>query len=126
MYTLGVRDSFMIAHSFQGEAFGPAQGLHGATYTVDCEFRSTNLQPQLNWVIDIGEATQILKDVLSLYNYRNLDQLEEFQGQNTTTEYLARVIHDKVLSKAKMLGFQGILKVSLMESFRAWASYESD
>ncbi|KAK4525658.1 hypothetical protein GAYE_SCF15G3567 [Galdieria yellowstonensis] len=125
MYTVGVRDSLMIAHSFQGKDFGPAQGLHGATYTVDCEFRAANLQPGLNWVLDIGQAAQILKDVLCLYNYKNLDQVEEFQGENTTTEYLAKVIHDKVLAKAKELGFQGTLKVRLMESFRAWASYET-
>eukprot|EP00871_Galdieria_phlegrea_P003976 jgi/Galph1/457/GphlegSOOS_G5193.1 len=126
MYTVGVRDSFMIAHSFEGERFGPAQKLHGATYTVDCEFRSVTLEPKLNWVIDIGKATEIVKEVLSQYNYKNLDELEEFKHQNTTTEFLARVIHEQVLSKAKELGFVGTLKVCLHESFRAWACYEDN
>mmetsp|Transcript_8591 Transcript_8591/g.38301 ORF Transcript_8591/g.38301 Transcript_8591/m.38301 type:complete len:131 (+) Transcript_8591:366-758(+) len=121
-YSLGVRDSIMIAHSFKGAEFGPAQGVHGATYTVDCEFSSLNLVPGSNWVVDIGKALEVLSDVLSVYNYKNLDDLEEFKGQNTTTEFMCKVIHDKVSWRMKE-HVTGDLKITLHESHKAWASY---
>ena len=91
MYTLGVRDHLMIAHSFQGEVFGPAQRLHGATYVVDMEFRRAQLDPD-GLVVDIGLASQTLQRLLSELNYRNLDDVPAFAGRNTTTEFLAREI----------------------------------
>ncbi|KAF6002487.1 hypothetical protein CCYA_CCYA10G2888 [Cyanidiococcus yangmingshanensis] len=121
-YTVGVRDSVMIAHSFRGEAFGPAQKLHGATYTVDAEFTTDDLEPGLNWVIDIGQASAALATALAPYQYRNLDELAEFQGQNTTTEFMAKQIHDRLRAR---LSFRGSIRVTLHESFRAWASYAS-
>jgi 6-pyruvoyl-tetrahydropterin synthase len=112
----------MIAHSFQGESFGPAQKLHGATYTVDAEFIADELEPGLNWVIDIGAATTALATAVAPYQYCNLDELEEFRGQNTTTEFMAKRIHDRLRS---ILTFRGSIRVTLRESFRAWASYAS-
>ena len=88
MFSLTVRDHFMIAHSFRGAVFGPAQALHGATYVVDLEVRRPALDPD-GLVVDIGLATQVLREELARLNYRNLDELPEFAGQNTTTEFLA-------------------------------------
>mmetsp|Transcript_6182 Transcript_6182/g.12105 ORF Transcript_6182/g.12105 Transcript_6182/m.12105 type:complete len:82 (-) Transcript_6182:4313-4558(-) len=78
-FTLGVRDSIMIAHSFHGESFGPAQKMHGATYTVDCEFEASELVKDVNWVVDIGEASKVLAEVLAQYNYQNLDEIESLK-----------------------------------------------
>jgi 6-pyruvoyl-tetrahydropterin synthase len=94
MYTVSVRDHFMIAHSFTGEAFGPAQRLHGATYVVDLEFLRSELDEN-GMVVDIGLATEVLKATLAGFNYRNLDEEPAFEGQNTTTEFLARVVFDR-------------------------------
>src|SRR3978361_1107234 len=91
MYTVCVRDHFMIAHSFKGEIFGPAQKLHGATYVVDVEFRRRELDDN-GIVIDIGLASEVLRTTLADLNYRNLDAEERFAGRNTTTEVLARAI----------------------------------
>eukprot|EP00277_Geminigera_cryophila_P014284 CAMPEP_0179458766 /NCGR_PEP_ID=MMETSP0799-20121207/42240_1 /TAXON_ID=46947 /ORGANISM="Geminigera cryophila, Strain CCMP2564" /LENGTH=187 /DNA_ID=CAMNT_0021260193 /DNA_START=103 /DNA_END=663 /DNA_ORIENTATION=+ len=91
-YSLGLRDSIMIAHSFKGEEFGPAQGMHGATYTVDVEFHVKELEPRLNWVLDIGEGMSVLKKVLAEYNLKNLDEL--FPSENTTTEFMCKKIYD--------------------------------
>jgi 6-pyruvoyltetrahydropterin/6-carboxytetrahydropterin synthase len=118
-YSLGIRDSIMIAHSFKGSEFGPAQGVHGATYTVDVEFSVENLVPRLNWVIDIGSATQMLKEVLQAYNYKDLDQLFD---ENTTTEFMCKEIFDAL--KKKLQGsLKGSMTVKLHESHTAWASY---
>lgn len=132
-YTLAIRDSIMIAHSFHGNPnFGPAGGLHGATYTVDVEFASKELHPECKWVIDIGAASDIVADVLKKYNYKNLD---EVFGENvmTTTEFMCKVIFDGIVEKLKEDGlsseeerklFEGFIKVTLWESHKAWASFE--
>jgi len=95
MYSVTVRDHFMIAHSFRGEVFGPAQRLHGATYVVDVEFRRQHLDTD-GIVVDIGRATEVLRAVLAGLSYRNLDDETEFKERNTTTEFLARVVFDRV------------------------------
>jgi 6-pyruvoyltetrahydropterin/6-carboxytetrahydropterin synthase len=95
MYSLNVRDHFMIAHSFEGERFGPAQALHGATYVVDATFRRPELDGD-GLVVDIGLAGEVLKEILSELNYRNLDDEAAFEGRNTTTEFLARVVFDRL------------------------------
>lgn len=128
MYTLGIRDHFMIAHSFQGEVFGPAQKLHGATYVVDLELHRPELDND-GVVVDIGLASRVLKEVLAELNYHNLDEEPAFAGQNTTTEYLARAIFERVAARVRAgaLGSnaQGLtaMKVTLRESHIAWASY---
>ena len=130
MYTLGVRDHLMIAHSFQGEVFGPAQRLHGATYVLDMEFRRPELDPD-GLVVDIGLASQTLQRLLGELNYRNLDDVPAFTGRNTTTEFLAREIFQRMQAAitAGELGAhaQGLhsLCVTLNESHIAWASYEA-
>jgi 6-pyruvoyl-tetrahydropterin synthase len=96
MYTVSVRDHFMIAHSFRGEVFGPAQKLHGATYVVDAEFRRAELDAD-GIVVDIGRAIDVLHGVLGAMNYRNLDEEPAFTGRNTTTEVLARTIFDRLV-----------------------------
>jgi 6-pyruvoyl-tetrahydropterin synthase len=129
MYAVTVRDHFMIAHSFRGAVFGPAQALHGATYVVDVEFRRRALDPD-NVVVDIGRAGEILKSVLGAFNYKNLDDLPEFARKNTTTEFMARVIFDQLRERiaAGDLGSHaaGIdaVKVTLSESHIASASFE--
>jgi 6-pyruvoyltetrahydropterin/6-carboxytetrahydropterin synthase len=131
MYAVTVRDHFMIAHSFHGETFGPAQVLHGATYVVDVEFRRSVLDDD-NVVVDIGKASEIVKDVLNRWNFNNLDAVEEFSGTNTTTEFMARAVFDKIRAQvfAGELGpnANGLsaLKVTLHESHIAWASYEGE
>jgi 6-pyruvoyl-tetrahydropterin synthase len=129
MYSVNVRDHFMIAHSFQGQVFGPAQRLHGATYVVDLEMRRAELDPD-GIVVDIGLATQVLHDVLEALNFRNLDEEPAFKGRNTTTEFMARVIFDRVAERVRAgdLGphASGLsqLRVTLHESHIAWAAYE--
>jgi 6-pyruvoyl-tetrahydropterin synthase len=131
MYKLGVRDHVMIAHSFKGEVFGPAQRLHGATYVVDVEFRRAELDPD-GLVVDIGLASQALNKLLAEINYRNLDELADFAGRNTTTEFLARAVFDRMRDAitrgdlgAHARGLGGLC-VTLNESHIAWASYEAD
>jgi 6-pyruvoyl-tetrahydropterin synthase len=130
MFSVCVRDHFMIAHSFNGEAFGPAQRLHGATYIVDVELKRAELDAN-GIVADIGLASMTLKKVLDELNYRNLDELEEFAGRNTTTEYLARTIFER-LAKEIARGALGpearrlhSMRVVLHESHVAWAAYEN-
>ena len=129
MFSVSVRDHFMIAHSFEGQVFGPAQKLHGATYVVDAEFRREELDPD-GIVVDIGRATDALRDVLSALNFRNLDDEPAFKGRNTTTEFLAFVIHERIAKKiaAGELGSHALgltsLRVTLHESHVAWAAYE--
>ena len=131
MFTVCVRDHVMIAHSFRGEVFGPAQRLHGATYVIDVEFRRATLDPN-GLVVDIGRATDALRAITARYAYRNLDEQPEFEGVNTTTEALAKTIFDLMKEKIDAgdvgPGSDGLhsLKVSLHESHVAWASYESE
>lgn len=130
MFSVSVRDHFMIAHSFEGQVFGPAQNLHGATYVVDAEFRRMELDPD-GIVVDIGRAADALREVLAGLNFRNLDDEPDFRGRNTTTEFLASVIHARMAKKiaAGELGrhAQGLsaLRVALHESHVAWAAYEA-
>ncbi|CAB9527139.1 6-pyruvoyl tetrahydropterin synthase [Seminavis robusta] len=124
-FVLGVRDSFMIAHSFHDNPkFGPAGKLHGATYTCDVEFSSKKLVSDTNWVIDIGKALDLLSQVLAKYNFQNLDEVFP-DGTLTTTEFMAQQIHSDLctLLKAECKEFQGDLCVKLWESHKAWASY---
>ena len=131
MYAVTVRDHFMIAHSFRGETFGPAQALHGATYVVDVEFRRSALDPD-NVVVDIGKASDIVKEVLGGWNFSNLDAVGEFEGKNTTTEFIARAVFEKIRERisAGDLGEHAdglaAMKVTLHESHIAWASYEGE
>jgi 6-pyruvoyl-tetrahydropterin synthase len=130
LYTVEVRDHIMIAHSFRGPVFGPAQALHGATFVVDAAFISDELDAN-GIVIDIGRAHDALKAILSPLNYRNLDDIPEFKGKNTTTEFLSKHIHDG-LAKAARAGELGrpakelkAVRVTLSESHVARASYEA-
>jgi 6-pyruvoyl-tetrahydropterin synthase len=129
VYKLNVRDHFMIAHSFRGETFGPAQRLHGATYVVDATFKRPELDAD-GLVVDIARAGDELKAILDALNYRNLDEMPEFEGQNTTTEFLAREICERLI-RAIGEGRLGpgapgctSVEVTLRESHVAWASYE--
>lgn len=129
MFSVTVRDHMMIAHSFQGEVFGPAQRLHGATFVVDATFRRGDLDAD-GIVVDIGRATEQLRAVLGELTYRNLDDEPEFAGVNTTTEVLARTVADRLAARvhagelgAAAAGLTGI-SVTLHESHVAWASYE--
>ena len=129
MYSVNVRDHFMIAHSFQGAVFGPAQRMHGATYVVDLELRRPELDAD-GVVVDIALATEVLRQVLSELGFRNLDEDPAFAGRNTTTEFLAKVIFDRVARRiaAGELGPHAggleSLRVRLNESHVAWAAYE--
>lgn len=123
MYSVTVRDHMMIAHSFRGESFGPAQALHGATFVVDAAFRRRELNTD-GVVVDIAEAADVLASVLGELNHRNLDDEPAFAGVNTTSEYLARVVAERLADRieARAQGLAG-LKVTLHESHMAWASY---
>ncbi|HET6468490.1 MAG TPA: 6-carboxytetrahydropterin synthase [Geminicoccaceae bacterium] len=129
MYTVRVRDHMMIAHSFKGEIFGPAQRLHGATFVVDVEFRRPEPDED-GIVVDIGRALDALKATIAEVNYRNLDEIPEFAGRNTTTEFMARWVFDRFAAaiQAGRLGpgAKGItgIKVEIGESHVAWAGYE--
>lgn len=129
MFSITVRDHLMIAHSFRGEVFGPAQRLHGATFLVDATFRRAELDDD-NIVVDIGLATQELGAVVSELNYRNLDNEPDFANTNTSTEFLAKVIADRLAERihkgALGEGAREIagITVTLHESHIAWASYE--
>jgi 6-pyruvoyltetrahydropterin/6-carboxytetrahydropterin synthase len=131
VYTVSVRDYFMIAHSFTGEIFGPAQRLHGATMVVDLEFRRDELDEN-GIVVDIGRATGVLHATLGELNFRNLDEVAEFKGRNTTTEFLARQIFDRIgaaIGRGDLgAAARGVrsLRVTLHESHVATASYEAD
>jgi 6-pyruvoyl-tetrahydropterin synthase len=129
VFSVTVRDHIMVAHSFRGEVFGPAQRLHGATFVVDATFRRATLDAD-GIVVDIGRATDELRALLAELNYRNLDDEPEFAGMNTTTEVLARYIADRLADRARAgaLGdaareLDGLV-VTLRESHVAWASYE--
>jgi 6-pyruvoyl-tetrahydropterin synthase len=131
MFSVTVRDHVMIAHSFRGEVFGPAQRLHGATYVVDATFRRPQLDAD-DLVVDIGAATSELGAVLGELNYRNLDDEPAFAGRNTSTELLARVVADRLAERVDAGAFgpnaRGLtgITVTLHESHVAWATYERD
>jgi 6-pyruvoyl-tetrahydropterin synthase len=130
MFSVSVRSHVMIAHSFRGELFGPAQKLHGATYVVDVEFRRPGLGPE-GVVVDIARAAIALEEVLGELNYKNLDDDPAFVGKNTTTEYLSAVVFERM--KLRMAsgelgpGSEHIesMKVTLHESHVAWAAFEA-
>jgi 6-pyruvoyl-tetrahydropterin synthase len=112
----------LIAHQKEGPTeFGPAQNLHGATYTVDVDFATPSLVDKSNWVIDIGAASDILAEVLKKYNFQNLDSL--FPSENTTTEFMCRAIHNDLSSRLKSKCWSGGLRVKLHESHKAWAEF---
>ena len=129
MFEVTVSDHVMVAHSLRGEVFGPAQRLHGATYIVDATFSRVELDSD-DIVVDIGAATEVLRGVLADINYRNLDEVPELAGRNTTTEVLARLIADRLAGHAQDGGLgpaaSGLARigVTLRESHIAWASYE--
>jgi 6-pyruvoyl-tetrahydropterin synthase len=129
MFSVTVRDHMMVAHSFRGEVFGPAQRLHGATFVVDATFSGERLDAD-GIVVDIGRASEELRSVLADLNYRNLDDEPDLAGQNTTTEVLAKVVADRIAERiaAGALGDAARelarLTVTLHESHVAWASYE--
>ncbi|MCU0865777.1 MAG: 6-carboxytetrahydropterin synthase [Planctomycetes bacterium] len=121
-FRVAVKDHVMVAHSLRGAVFGPAQRMHGATYEVITEYSSPALDPN-GIVVDIGLALQVLGEVLAPLRFQNLDELPQFAGVNTTTEYLAHWLHGRVA--AAMVGrFRGGLRVTLEESRVAWASFE--
>jgi 6-pyruvoyl-tetrahydropterin synthase len=130
MFTVGIRDHVMIAHSFRGEVFGPAQRLHGATYVVDVNMSRAALD-ESNVVVDIARATEVLRGVLGALAFQNLDELPELEGVNTTTEFLARYVFERMADAARAgaLGPGGrsltSMKVTLHESHVAWAAYEA-
>jgi len=130
MFSLTVRDHMMIAHSFTGELFGPAQGVHGATYVVDVTFERHVLDDN-DLIVDIGLASDVLKQVLAEFNMKNLDDLPQFKGRNTTTEFMAKVVFDRMAAAIHdgRLGEDGkgivSMKVTLSESHVAWASYHA-
>jgi 6-pyruvoyl-tetrahydropterin synthase len=131
LYTVEVRDHIMIAHSFRGDVFGPAQALHGATFVVDAAFIARDVDKN-NIVIDIGRAHEALKAILQPLNYKNLDNIPAFKGINTTTEFLTRHIFDRLAEAARegKLGRDGnelkAIRVTISESHVARASYEAD
>jgi 6-pyruvoyl-tetrahydropterin synthase len=129
LFSVTVRDHIMIAHSFSGDVFGPAQRLHGATFVVDATFRRDELDAD-NIVVDIGRASEQLRDICGALSYRNLDDEADFAGVNTSTEFLAKVIADRLAERIgsgafgdEARGLSG-LAVTLHESHIAWASYE--
>jgi 6-pyruvoyl-tetrahydropterin synthase len=130
LFAVEVRDHIMIAHSFRGDVFGPAQALHGATFVVDAAFFADTLDPN-GIVIDIGRAQEALKAALAPLNYRNLDDLADFTGRNTTTEFLTKHIYERLAEPARAgeLGRDGrelkAIRVRLSESHVARAWYEA-
>ena len=129
MFAVEVRDHVMIAHSFAGEMFGPAQALHGATFVIDAAFIAAALDPN-GVVIDIGRAHEVLRAIVKDLNYRNLDDLPEFKGHNTTTEFLTKYVFDRLAAAARRngLGRDGgelhSIRVTISESHVARAWYE--
>ena len=129
MFSVTVRDHMMVAHSFAGDVFGPAQKLHGATFVVDATFKRPELDDD-NIVVDIGRASEELKAIVGALSYRNLDDLPEFKGVNTSTEFLAKVIADRLADKVAAgelgAGAHGLTAIAVMlhESHIAWAGYE--
>jgi 6-pyruvoyl-tetrahydropterin synthase len=131
MFSLTVRDHMMIAHSFRGEVFGPAQKLHGATYVVDVTFERRALDED-DLIVDIGLASEVLSSVLAEFNMQNLDELPALAGRNTTTEFMAATVFDRLAIAIRKgdMGETGkglcAMKVTLGESHLAWASYHGE
>jgi 6-pyruvoyl-tetrahydropterin synthase len=131
LFIVEVRDHIMIAHSFRGAVFGPAQALHGATFVVDAAFIAGTLDGN-GIVVDIGRAHDVLKEVLKPLSYRNLDEVPEFKGVNTTTEFLTKYIFDRLAHHAREgdLGRKGreldALRITISESHVARATYQAD
>jgi len=130
LFTVEVRDHIMVAHSFRGAVFGPAQALHGATFVIDAAFMADRLDDN-GIVIDIGRAHDALKAILKPINYRNLDDVPEFKGKNTTTEFLTKHVYDQLAKAARAgeLGRDGrelkAIRVTILESHVARAAYEA-
>jgi 6-pyruvoyl-tetrahydropterin synthase len=130
VFAVEVRDHIMIAHSFRGAVFGPAQALHGATFVVDATFIADTLDAN-SIVIDIGRAHEALKAILAPLNYKNLDEVPQFRGENTTTEFLTKHIYDGLAAAARnnALGREGrelkAIRVTISESHVARAWYEA-
>jgi 6-pyruvoyltetrahydropterin/6-carboxytetrahydropterin synthase len=122
MYFVKIRDSMMIAHSLPNAFFGPAQNVHGATFVVDVTFKTDNVD-QHNVVIDIGLAQTIVKETLKKLDYKNLDDIEIFQGKLTTTEFIAKYVFDEITAKTKSF-FNGKIGVCIKENPNAWAGFE--
>ena len=130
MYSITVRNNILIAHSLPGDVFGPAQNMHGATYIVDAEFFSENVN-KYNIIMDLGVVTNILSEVLKFYSYKNLDEVDEFKNIITSTEFLAKDIYDRICARLKKdfnEDYQTLhkLKITLTESNVAWASFEKE
>ena len=131
MFTVTIRDRFVIAHSFRGETFGPARAIHGATYITDVRFQRATLDAE-QLVVDIDLAAEMLRDALSEFQFKNLDEVDEFSGINTTTAFLARVVFDRLAARIASgeLGETGRgierMRVTLQESDVVSAAYERD
>tara|TARA_Y100001936_G_C15500744_1_gene373168 strand:- start:105 stop:503 length:399 start_codon:yes stop_codon:yes gene_type:complete len=130
MYSITVRNNILIAHSLPGEVFGPAQNMHGATYVVDAEFFAKKVN-KYNIIMDLGVVTTILAEVLKFYSYKNLDDVDEFKGVITSTEFLAKDIYERICLRLKndyLDDYHQLhkIKITLTESNVAWASFEQE
>ena len=130
MYSITVRNNILIAHSLPGEVFGPAQNMHGATYVVDAEFFAKKVN-EYNIIMDLGVVTTILAEVLKFYSYKNLDEVDEFKGVITSTEFLAKDIYERICVRLKndyLDDYHQLhkIKITLTESNVAWASFEQE
>ena len=130
MYSITVRNNILIAHSLPGEVFGPAQNMHGATYVVDAEFFAKKVN-KYNIIMDLGVVTTILAEVLKFYSYKNLDDVDEFKGVITSTEFLAKDIFERICLRLKndyLDDYHQLhkIKITLTESNVAWASFEQE
>ena len=130
MYSITVRNNILIAHSLPGEVFGPAQNMHGATYVVDAEFFAKQVN-EYNIIMDLGVVTTILAEVLKFYSYKNLDDVDEFKGVITSTEFLAKDIYERICLRLKndyLDDYHQLhkIKITLTESNVAWASFEQE
>ena len=130
MYSITVRNNILIAHSLPGEVFGPAQNMHGATYVVDAEFFAKKVN-EYNIIMDLGVVTTILAEVLKFYSYKNLDDVDEFKGVITSTEFLAKDIYERICVSLKndyLDDYHQLhkIKITLTESNVAWASFEQE
>ena len=122
MYSLTFRDYWKCAHSLKGDIFGPAQLVHVITFEVDVTYLTETLD-EYSLIVDFGAAQQSLQAVLAPMEFKNLDDLPEFAGVNTTTEYLCRYLHERIAERVAQ--FSGVLRVTLRESPVAWATYEA-
>ena len=130
MYSITVRNNILIAHSLPGEVFGPAQNMHGATYVVDAEFFAKQVNAY-NIIMDLGVVTTILAEVLKFYSYKNLDDVDEFKGVITSTEFLAKDIYERICLRLKndyLDDYHQLhkIKITLTESNVAWAAFEQE